>query len=64
MKSNVGKKDKMLRIILGLGLLGSFFFIESNLKYVSIVGAVFFLTGLISFCPLYKVLGLNTCKLK
>lgn len=64
MKVNVGRTDKTLRIILGLGLLGSFFFLEGSLKYASMVGAVFLFTGLFSFCPLYKILGLNTCKIK
>ena len=62
MKTNVGGIDKVLRIIIGLVLIG--------LAASGIVGAwgwigiVPLLTGVFGSCPAYTLLGLNTCPLK
>lgn len=29
-----------------------------------IIGGVFLLTSILSFCPIYKLLGLSTCRVK
>ena len=57
--TNEGTIDRAIRIILGLGLL-SLVFVgpQSSLGYVGLVPLV---TGLIGFCPLYRVFGLRTC---
>jgi hypothetical protein len=60
MKANVGGTDKILRVAAGvaliaftlLGIIGGW------------IGLVPLLTGLFNFCPLYTLLGVNTCKLK
>jgi hypothetical protein len=61
MKLNVGSLDKVLRIVVGLGLLSLFFVLEGAAKWWGLVGLVPLGTGLIGFCPLYAILGLNTC---
>lgn len=61
MKPNVGGFDRILRVILGLALLGLFFFAEGNARWFGLIGFVPLLTGLFSFCPLYPVLGISTC---
>jgi hypothetical protein len=38
--------------------------LEGNIRYWGLVGLVPLLTGLMNFCPLYTVLGLNTCPVK
>ena len=38
--------------------------LEGNVRYWGLVGLVLLLTGLMNFCPLYTVLGLNTCPVK
>jgi hypothetical protein len=57
--TNEGTIDRAIRIVLGLGLL-SLVFVgpQSPLGYLGLVPLA---TGLIGFCPLYKVLGLSTC---
>ena len=40
MKSNVGSLDKVLRIVVGLGLLSLFFFLEGAAKWWGLVGLV------------------------
>ena len=60
MKSNVGGIDKILRIVVGLGLLSLLYFLEGNARWWGLVGLVPLATGLINFCPLYTLLGINT----
>lgn len=59
---NIGKIDRIIRIILGLVLLSLLFILEGNLKYIGLVGIIPILTASIGFCPLYKIFGINTNK--
>jgi hypothetical protein len=61
MKRNVGGVDKALRIIVGLGLLSLLFVLEGSARWLGLIGVVPLGTALVGFCPLYGVLGLNTC---
>lgn len=61
MKANVGKADQIIRFVLGVVMLSMFFVLDGNLKYVSGLGIVLIFTGLVKFCPLYPILGINTC---
>lgn len=70
MTSNVGTIDRGLRFILGLILLaapfvsGMTFFNSSTATLISvIVGLVMVGTSAMKFCPLYRILGVQTCKL-
>lgn len=62
MNTNVGGIDKILRIIVGLALL-SLVFIGPQTTW-GWIGIVPLATGLINWCPLYSLLGLNTCPIK
>lgn len=64
MKKNVGSADKIVRIVLGLGLLSLLFLLEAPMKYFGLIGLVPLLTSLMGWCPLYTLLGVNTCKVK
>jgi hypothetical protein len=67
MKSNMGTIDKVVRILIALVFIGLYFtnIISGTLGIVLLVLAgVFILTSLISFCPLYLPLGINTGKKK
>jgi len=65
MKQNMGTTDKIIRIALA-ALVAILYFtnvITGTLGIVLLVfAAVFVLTSLISFCPLYPLLGMNTKK--
>ena len=67
MKSNMGTTDKIIRISIAV-LVAILYFtkvIPGTLGIILMVLAVVFvLTSLISFCPLYTILGINTCKKK
>jgi len=60
MKANVGGVDKILRIVVGLGLLSLILILEGNARWWGLVGIVPLATGLINFCPLYTLLGFNS----
>jgi Protein of unknown function (DUF2892) len=64
MKQNVGSADKIVRIVLGFGLLSLLFLLEAPMKYLGLIGLVPLLTSLMGWCPLYALLGMNTCKAK
>jgi uncharacterized membrane protein len=61
MKKNVGSVDKSLRMVLGIALLSLVFLLKTDARWFGLIGLVPLLTGLINFCPLYALLGLNTC---
>ena len=62
MKLNVGGFDRIARIALGLVLIALAF--TGTVGVWGYIGIVPLLTGAFSFCPLYTVLGMNTCPMK
>lgn len=61
MKLNEGAVDRILRVLVGVAVL-SLVFIGPKTPWAWL-GVVPLLTGLIGFCPLYAILGVNTCGL-
>ncbi len=61
MTRNVGSIDRIVRIVVGLALLSLVYFLEGNMRWWGLVGLVPLVTGLVSSCPLYAVLGMSTC---
>ncbi|GIU70034.1 MAG: membrane protein [Candidatus Woesearchaeota archaeon] len=67
MKKNVGNMDRIIRIVLAAILAGLYFggIVQGTLGIILVVLAVVFtLTAAIGFCPLYTLVGLNTCPAK
>ena len=67
MKTNMGTLDRVLRLMaaIALGILIYMGLISGTLAIIlAVLAAVFLLTSLISFCPLYRLLGLSTCSRK
>jgi len=67
MKKNMGGADRVIRIILAAIFAVLYFTgtIPGTLGLVLVIlGGVFVLTSLVSFCPLYSIVGLNTCLTK
>ena len=62
MKSNVGGIDRILRIVLGLVLIG--LTVSGTIGVWGWVGAVLLGTGLMGWCPPYAIFGLSTCSMK
>lgn len=61
MKANVGSPDKVIRIVLGAVIIGAGFYFKS---WFGLIGIVPLLTALMNFCPLYSIIGVNTCIVK
>jgi len=58
---NVGTLDRIIRIILGLSLIAlAYFGIVGSWGYIGIIPLA---TGLMKWCPLYTILGIQTCPL-
>jgi hypothetical protein len=67
MKTNIGNTDKIVRLVVAL-ILGGLYFAEIVTGTLGIVllviAAIMVLTALSGFCPLYALLGMNTCEQK
>jgi len=57
---NMAELEQGIRIVIGLGLI-SLVFIGPQTPW-GWIGAIMLVTGGISFCPLYKVIGFSTHK--
>ncbi|GLR66211.1 membrane protein [Acidocella aquatica] len=60
MMKNVGGIDRILRIMVGLALIAA-----ALLHYVGLwgyIGVVPLATGVIGWCPAYRLLGMKTCR--
>ncbi|MBS1667327.1 MAG: DUF2892 domain-containing protein [Bacteroidetes bacterium] len=67
MKKNMGNTDRIIRLLVAAVVAVLYFThtISGTLGIILlVVAAVFLLTSLISFCPLYSIFGLNTCPTK
>lgn len=61
MTRNVGNIDRIIRIIVGLGLLSLIFFLEDNARWWGLIGLGPILTAVIGYCPPYAWMGISTC---
>lgn len=62
MLTNASSVDRALRVVLGIVLL-SLVVIGPKTNW-GLLGLVPLLTGLVGFCPLYRLLGINTCRVQ
>ena len=68
MKANENGIDRTLRLILGVVLLiASFVWFNAAAGEITgiiaaVIGAVLLITGLVGFCPAYRLVGMSTCK--
>lgn len=59
MNSNEGTIDRVIRVAVGVVLLSLVLVGPKSLW--GLIGLIPLITGLVGFCPLYKLLGLSTC---
>jgi hypothetical protein len=62
MTKNIGETDKAFRIVFGLAILAITFIGPKTLW--GLLGFIPLITGLVNFCPLYSLMGINTCSLE
>ena len=58
LKHNMGKTDRLIRVVLGVLLIGNVFFALQH--PIGWVGVILLVTGIFGICPLYSLLGINT----
>jgi hypothetical protein len=58
MKTNVGSLDRIIRLLIGLALLGAGYYFKS---WWGLIGVMPLLTAVFRFCPAYLPFGLSTC---
>ena len=57
-KQNIGKLDRIIRVIVGALLVGNVFIGLQTV--VGWIGLILIVTGLFGTCPVYSLLGINT----
>jgi hypothetical protein len=63
MRPNVGKLDRLARIIVGIALLAFALrlgFPETGWNWIGWIGVIPILTAIYRFCPAYNILGIRT----
>lgn len=61
-KTNVGSADRFIRILLGIVLI-ALVFVGPQTPW-GWIGIVPLVTGLLRTCPLYSLIGINSCRVK
>ena len=62
MEKNVGGIDRVVRVIVGLGLLSLIFVLEGASRWWGLIGLVPLATAAMGWCPAYLPFGIKTCK--
>ena len=67
MKKNMGNADRTIRIVAAIAFAILYFTgaVTGTWGIVLLVlGGIFLLTSFVSFCPLYAMIGMDTCPVK
>ena len=59
MQANIGKTEKIIRIIVGIAIVATGVAYQS---WWGAVGVIPLVTALINYCPAWSIFGINTCK--
>ena len=62
MTRNVGRVDRVIRIVIGVLFLGLYGALDPPLRYLTLFGLIPLGTGLLGNCPLYTLFGVSTRK--
>jgi hypothetical protein len=65
MIKNMGTADRIIRIIVAVGIIGLYVngIVSGTVGIILLIlSGVFVLTSFLGFCPLYRPLGISTCK--
>jgi len=67
MKHNMGNADRIVRVLIAAVIAVLYYtnILTGTLAYILLaVAGIFVLTSLLATCPLYSLLGINTCHAK
>lgn len=57
--TNEGTLDRFIRVVIGIALLS--LTVAGPKSMLGLIGIVPLVTGIVGFCPLYRLVGLSTC---
>jgi hypothetical protein len=57
--TNEGTLDRVIRVVIGIALLS--LTVAGPKSMIGLVGIIPIVTGLVGFCPLYRLMGVRTC---
>lgn len=60
MTGNVGRTDRIVRIVLGIAILSLLVLLEGNARLFGLIGLVPLVTGFVGWCPAYAIFGLSS----
>jgi len=60
MKTNIHPLERIIRVVVGLGIASLAFWGPSNPWFL--LGIIPALAGIVGYCPPYALLGINTCR--
>ena len=67
MKTNMSTADKFIRVLIGI-VIAILYYMEVISGTTAIVilglGIILLITSLVSYCPLYAIFGIKTCRTK
>lgn len=58
---NVGGLDRLLRFILSIPLLFMLFYMQTDWRYIGLVGFILLFNALTRICFINRILGIDTC---
>lgn len=61
MTRNIGNTDRVIRLIVGFGLLSLIYFLEGSARWWGLIGLAPIATAAIGYCPPYAWMGFSTC---
>ncbi len=59
--TNAGTLDRLIRVVLGAALLA--LTVVGPKSLYGLIGIIPLVTGIVGFCPLYRLVGVSTCAL-
>jgi hypothetical protein len=59
-RRNCGTLDRVVRLVLGIALLGLYGALDAPGRYLTLLGLPLIATAITSFCPLYALFGIST----
>jgi hypothetical protein len=65
MKTNMGIADRLVRLVIAVAIAGLYvtdIITGTWATVLLVVSAVFAITSIVAVCPLYTLLGINTCR--
>jgi hypothetical protein len=62
MQVNMTRPDRLLRLVLGILLLGLFGALDAPWRYFTLIGLIPLGTALTGFCPIYAACGWNAAR--